>query len=365
MMDVMDRGQKMQRRAGASDRDTRLDALRGIAVLLMTEQHLGIWLVDLKRYAGELGPLVYLNMLGGLAAPLFILLAGVGAAYASETLSFRTSLSRGARLLLIGLGLNLLTPGWFSAPSFYVLHLLGVWLMLSPLFRKVSFAGLCALTVGVLAAAVLGQIWLETPAQLTNRVMSGRTGKGLVRLALFEGHFPIFPWLAAALLGLLAGRLYRADRKGPLLGLGLACLGLSLSASLPALLLGRAARLLPWRALSSFEFYPASPALILGLSGVGILFLRAASSFSPPRSMQVLVLLGRTSLTLLVVHVVLFRELFGRWNLDHRLTPTMTLVTIGATWLLWWLWARIWARSNFRFGLEWFLRAQRRQSAPE
>lgn len=361
----MDRGQKMQRRAGASDRDTRLDALRGIAVLLMTEQHLGIWLVDLKRYAGELGPLVYLNMLGGLAAPLFILLAGVGAAYASATLSFRASLSRGIRLLLIGLALNLLTPGWFSASSFYVLHLLGVWLILSPLLRKIDLTGLCALTLSILIASVLGQIWLKTPPQLTNPTMSGRTGAGFLRLALFEGHFPLFPWLAAAVLGLLAGRLYQAGQKGLLLGLGLSCLGFALCASLPGLLLGRAARLLPWRAISSFEFYPASPALILGLSGIGIVLLRVSSSLSSPSGTHLLVLFGRSSLTLLVVHVVLFRELFGRWGVDHRLTPTMTLVTIGATWLLWWLWARIWARSNFRFGLEWFLRAQRRQSAPE
>ncbi len=362
-MDVMGRGQRKQGGEGASGRDTRLDALRGIAVLLMTEQHLGIWLVDLKRSARQLGALVYLNMLGGLAAPLFILLAGVGAAYASERLSFRASLSRGVRLLLIGLALNLLTPGWFSASSFYVLHLLGVWLILSPLLRKVDMTGLCALTLSVLTATVLGQIWLKTPPQLTNAMMSGRTGKGLLRLALFEGHFPLFPWLAAALLGLLAGRLYRADRKGPLLGLGLACLGLSLCASSPALLLGRAARLLPWRALSSLEFYPASPALILGLSGVGILILRVASSLSSPSGTHPLVLFGRSSLTLLVVHVILFRELFGRWGLDHRLSPTMTLLTIGAAWLLWWLWARAWALCNYRFGLEWLLRVSPRKDA--
>lgn len=45
-----------------------LDALRGVAVILMMEQHLGVWLP--RRSGLTQGPLyMALNGLGGLAAP--------------------------------------------------------------------------------------------------------------------------------------------------------------------------------------------------------------------------------------------------------------------------------------------------------
>ncbi|MCA9712207.1 MAG: DUF1624 domain-containing protein, partial [Myxococcales bacterium] len=60
-----------------------LDALRGIAVFLMIEQHVGIWLWE-GPGAGErqldYPLLVGFNALGGMAAPLFVSLAGVGSA---------------------------------------------------------------------------------------------------------------------------------------------------------------------------------------------------------------------------------------------------------------------------------------------
>src|SRR5690349_4071162 len=59
-----------------------LDALRGIAVFLMIEQHLGVWLWH-GPARGEtlehdyLGLMIF-NALGGGAAPAFVTLAGIG-----------------------------------------------------------------------------------------------------------------------------------------------------------------------------------------------------------------------------------------------------------------------------------------------
>ena len=58
-----------------------LDALRGIAVFLMIEQHMGVWLWQ-GPGRGEVRLdyplLVGFNALGGMAAPLFVSLAGGG-----------------------------------------------------------------------------------------------------------------------------------------------------------------------------------------------------------------------------------------------------------------------------------------------
>ena len=64
-----------------SQRNLGMDALRGLAVLLMIEQHVGIWLWK-GALPGESSwdyPfLLAFNALGGGAAPLFIALAGMG-----------------------------------------------------------------------------------------------------------------------------------------------------------------------------------------------------------------------------------------------------------------------------------------------
>lgn len=360
----MDRGQASEGEITKPGRDLRLDLLRGVAVLLMTEQHLGIWLVNYRKYWGSLGPLVLLNMLGGMAAPLFVLLAGVGASYALEKGGARGAFVRGARLIALGYLLNLLTPGWFGLFSFYVLHLLGVWLMLAPGVIKLGRAGALALAFGALGAAALGQIMLQTPRELTNMAMSGRTGTGPLRLAFFEGHFPLFPWLAVALLGFAAGGAFRAGRRAWLFGFSASCAGLALVAYSPTWIVGRASRQLPWRALAGLEFYPATPALLLGLGAIGIALL---ALFARPgerswlREDHPLVLFGRTSLTLLVAHVVIFREIFGRIGLSNRFSPPETLAILASTWTLWWLLARAWSKSGYLFGLEWLLRVRLRR----
>lgn len=358
----MDRGQKKTESVPVSGRDLRLDALRGIAVLLMTEQHIGIWLVDFRKYWGSLGPLVFLNMLGGMAAPLFVLLAGVSAFYSPGSGEARQSMVRGLRLIAVGLVLNLLTPGWFSWSSFYVLHLLGSWLILAPAIGKLSRVSVLVSALATFALGVIGQTLLATPRELSNLAMSGRTGKSFFRLAFFEGHFPLFPWLALALIGYFAAKPYREGRTARLFGLSAISVSLAGLAYCPTWLLGRAARKLPWRALAGLEFYPATPALLLGLTSIGLVLLALLTKLDEKRWLRPnhpLVLFGRTSLTLLVVHVVLFRELFQRMGLGGRFSPAETLGTIFATWLVWWLFARAWALSGFRFGLEWLLRYRR------
>src|SRR5690606_3115656 len=107
-----------------------LDSLLGLAVLLMVGQHVGLWLWRGPRGTVDLDDfplLIGFNALGGGAAPLFVTLAGVGAAL----MAIRGGpgldaqyVRRGLVLWSFGVVLNFLSPSWFSWGSWFVLHMM-------------------------------------------------------------------------------------------------------------------------------------------------------------------------------------------------------------------------------------------------
>lgn len=347
-----------------------LDALRGLAVVLMIEQHLGIWLWHGPRSGESLGDfplLVGFNALGGGAAPLFVTLAGVGAALmvgrgraAVDALLVR----RGVVLASFGVVLNLLAPSWFSWGSWYVLHLMGFAMALTPLWRRLTDQGLLLACALVFVATVAAQTELATPPVLTNeRMRDVSLPGGPLRLALAEGQFPILPWLAFFLAGFLGGRwLHRGrDRRIAALGVGLLAFG-GLGhlvyrvgfLPVPADIGQRAFGL-------SLGFYPCSVAMASLLLG-GALLLVAASAWVDDRvelgPLHPLVTLGRCSLTLLMVHIPVFRDLsrlpwFDWWR---SLDANQALAVIAVVLLVATVLSRAWARVDYRYGAEWALR---------
>lgn len=342
-----------------------LDALRGIAVFLMIEQHVGVWL-----WRGP-GPgeqrldyplLVGFNALGGMAAPLFVSLAGMGSALLVAAGRPRTDVTlvrRGLVLMLFGLALNLMTPSWFRWGSWFVLHMMGFAMALAPLWRRLPTPALLAGCAAVLVGTVGVQLWLDTPIPLENaRMRDTSLPGGPLRLALAEGQFPILPWLCFYLAGFCAGRFVHAGRIGRI-----ALMGLSFAA------VGGGGRLLlsagvehPW-ALRGFElhlgFYPASVAIATLLLGGALLLIAAVAWLETRRPIgqdHPLVTLGRASLTLLMLHVVLFRE--GSRPIDwwRNLSAEVTLTVIAAFVVLSVLLSRRWQRVGYRYGAEWLLR---------
>lgn len=352
-----------------------LDALRGVAVVLMMEQHLGVWLWQVED--PRLGALAQapgymaLNGLGGLAAPTFITLAGAGT---SLLVASRPNLPvdgillrRGLALLGFGYLLNLLTPSWFSPGSWFVLHLMGFAIATAPLWRRLGNAALLAAEAVLLVATVAVQHWLQTPALLDNtRMRDLDLPGGALRLAFAEGQFPVLPWLGVFLAGMVVGRWLLAGQQERVLSLargcllvGLALVGLDFAADhSPAF---AALHVEPWARLVHVRtsFYPASPGIVLLLQCGVLLLLGAALHIEHRRELDprgVLVTLGRASLTLLLVHVVLFREIsrpLGAWQAFDRWTA---LLIIAAWIVLCALLARLWQRGGYRFGAEWLLR---------
>jgi len=343
-----------------------LDALRGLAVVLMVEQHLGVWLTALHRLPpGLLRPVMGLNALGGAAAPLFIVLSGVGMALGSHLRS-RALWQRALALAAVGYLLNLSCPVWLSPGSFYVLHLIAAFWFLAPAMRRLGDGWLLALFVLLLLSTALVQTWLETPPHLSIRRLADRS-LPLWQLALAEGHFPVLPWLALATLGLWAGRRLKENRLRSLYSLAGVLLVLFATTRLSGLWLGaREARRLPVRALVQFSFYPATVAFVLCLGGIALLLLalaaghqqgRAASEPSPtglPTGLPIG--LGRTSLTVLFVHVVLFCQGAALLGLERRVSPLLVACLLVGFLVAWELLARAWARVRYRYSLEWWIR---------
>ncbi len=350
-----------------SRRRFALDALRGIAVFLMIEQHVGIWVwrgADPGKHVTDYPVLMGFNALGGMAAPLFVTLAGIGSALfvaAGRPKCDSTMLRRGLVLMLFGVVLNLLSPSWFSIGSWFVLHMMGFAMALTPVWRRIPNQGLLLGAVFVLVATVLVRDWLQTPLPLDNpRMRDMSLGGGPLRLALAEGQFPILPWLTFYLAGFVAGRWLSAERVGRVALLGLVFIAFGGGGHL---LLRQG--LLPASELTTiaFElhlgFFPASPAIVGLLLGGALLLIAGVSTFEARRSIAAsnpLVTLGRISLTLLLIHVPLFRDLSRPIGLWRGLDSTWALITVfgffGVALLAAWRWQRV----GYRYGAEWVLR---------
>lgn len=358
------------RRTDHRKRRLGLDALRGLAVLLMVEQHVGIWMWRGPRGTEDLDDfplLIGFNALGGGAAPLFVTLAGVGAAL----MAIRGGpgldaqyVRRGLVLWSFGVVLNFLSPSWFSWGSWFVLHMMGFAMALTPLWRRLTQHQLLLACALVFTATVAVQHELQTPWQLTNeRMRNVRLPGGPLRLALAEGQFPILPWLSFYLMGFWAGRHLHHDRLRHVatLGIGLWAFGgighilyrISWLPLPPEL--ARRAFALP------LSFFPCSIAMASLLLGGALLLIAAIEWYDERRGLSrfhPMVTLGRASLTLLILHVPIFRDLsrlpwFGWWrslSADQALTVVCVVLFVAA------VASRLWARIDYRYGAEWAFR---------
>ncbi len=345
-----------------------LDALRGVAVFLMIEQHVGIWMWKGPapgRTVLDYPILVGFNALGGMAAPLFVTLAGLGSALfvASGRRGLDgTLVRRGLVLMLFGYVLNLLTPSWFSWGTWFVLHMMGFAMALAPLWRRLPTGALLGGCGLVLAATVGIQTWLDTPSPLTNPRMRDVTMPGgPLRLAVAEGQFPIFPWLTFYLAGFVAGRWVdqrRLRRVGSMaigfLAVGAAGYALYETGVIPSSAIAKRAFAL------RLGFFPATVSIVCLLLGGALLLITLFATFEDRRGSlrpdNPLVTLGRGSLTLLMVHVPVFRDLSRPIGLWQALEAGPALAVVSGVVVASVLACRLWKQIDFRWGAEWALR---------
>ncbi|MDF2500430.1 MAG: hypothetical protein K0Q77_1144 [Anaerosporomusa subterranea] len=178
-----------------------IDYFRGIAIILMVIFHLIVDMRDFHSYSFEYQSGFWYYE-GKLSAILFIYIAGI-----SSTLN-RRSTRHGIKLLaaamLVSGATYLFSPATYV--RFGILHLLSLSILMSPILMRLPSA-----ILGALAAALL--LLPRLLEQLTND--SGLLLPLGVTPAAFVSmdYYPLIPWLAVFVLGLLTGRHVYRDQQ--------------------------------------------------------------------------------------------------------------------------------------------------------
>ncbi len=223
-----------------------LDLQRGLAVVCMVEVHtLDSWLAPAAPRGWAFAAL---QMLGGMAAPAFLFLAGLSQALSDASAKAKgmssgarrsAALSRALRLLAVAyafraaeylLGFAFLVPGaWRDLLRVDILNVIAVSLALGALLvglpRRAQLAlGLAAAALAALAAP-LAAGWHHAPSRALDYLYG----------TMPRASFSLLPWSGFLLAGVVVGRLVlERDRPRALLagGAALAAIG-ALSTALP------------------------------------------------------------------------------------------------------------------------------------
>lgn len=178
-----------------------IDLLRTIAIILMVVFH-GIY--DLNEFF--MVKIDYLNGFwyweGRIAALIFIFLAGISSDFS------RNTVRRGLKVFGCGMIISLITYILFGEQyiRFGILHLLGTAMILFPLLKKINNVVLLMSAAGI---AIAGIVVKNTLAATSLLLPLGVRYRGFVSL----DYYPLCPYLAVFILGILACKMFYKTRK--------------------------------------------------------------------------------------------------------------------------------------------------------
>lgn len=279
---------------------------------------------------------MWLRIVGSLAAPTFVSLAGMMTAFGERPAPLVRLLKRGLMLLAVAAAIDVLC--WRITPfeTFDVLYLLGVAVPVVGVCTHLGLAWHWLLALAVIIAAPAMQHWVGYDPTLTTQ--PGHWAS-VWRAQWVSGWFPIFPWLGVAMLG---GAVARTKPLAPgrastlaLSGAGLACAG--------ALGWWLVAPAIPTRGGYSELFYPASLQYLAIALGTIALLLAGLHRVMHRDSLPWLTLLGRSSLLMYIGHTVVIALLGKRF----RDVPLGTFLALYAA-LLASMWCLAWLVRRFR-----------------
>jgi len=213
-----------------TERLRHIDLMRGLAILFMVEAHAAATFRPDGVEDSSVLALVVASI-AGLAAPLFVTISGWGLHRSAKR---RTGVDfagwmrwlgpRVAVLTACQLLVNLVMSYIFSWSAPGVLTLLAIVALLSPLLARLSTPVRSALFVLLVAIPSLFPDLTGVALTWDDRVSVAGVGVWLARL-LFDGTYPLLPWLSFALLGGLLADFDEISRKrvlslGVLLSIG-------------------------------------------------------------------------------------------------------------------------------------------------
>jgi uncharacterized membrane protein len=329
--------------------------MRGLAILLMIQCHTfnSFARPDLR----DGGPYVLSQFIGGMAAPLFLFMAGMTLAFQMESLRRRET-GRGARWLaalrrggyVLGIAYlfrfsnciaSLPHPDWRELTKVDILNCMGVamiCLSLAAVFDtrgRIRFAILAGLGVAAAGPIVANLPWGNTPA-IVQDYLTVAPGQG-------RGHFPFFPNAAYVAFGLAAGSIVKStavDRFERLMQWTV-LLGFALVFS------GQYFSNIPYSIYTKSSFWTDSPTLVFIRGGIALLLLAGCyvwTEFCVGPGWSWVQTLGKNSLMVYWVHVMMVygdifkplkRALSVPMTVVATLTVTVLMVGLSAAWLWW------------------------------
>lgn len=344
-----------------------IDSLRGLAVIFMIQQHLVAWLWEKKwiSYSITLPDhpvMLTINFMGNFAAPLFLLLAGAGSSMLKEKpeISLKEFFKRGVYIIFCGYALNLLSPHWFRPGSWYVLHTIGISIIISPILMRLKTVYLIFISLFIIIIPGFIHTFLNTPLMTGDSFMNdlSRNG-GILRIAFAEGHFPVFPWTAFFIAGIIAHRWISKKNRNYILYS-------SVSAFAAGFILKGLYNYGYFFATGGKFFrvfvyvpyiYPAHPSFIFILLGIALIFFYLFTFIKHETSpVRITAVIGRLSLTWFFLHIILFNEILRFYGIHQNISAFGTLLIIAAFLVIIILLSMKWKKADFKFSIEWLMR---------
>jgi uncharacterized membrane protein len=290
-------------------RDLSIDIIRGIAIFIM----LGANVVGYVT-SYELHPL-WFDVYCSFAAPLFVLLSGYMVAVNSrkkhKSLSYY--LLRGGMLVLTAALIDSLVWQLLPFATFDVLYVIGIGLPVVYLLEKKSLwikAGFIA--VILLITVLLQNVWeyMEFPMEIEflseEADYSDFTPFNVLKALLYDGWFPIFPWIAVPVLGSIFAH-FRIKSENGFANIKTVSTGVALT------IIGFAWLYFAYTGEQAFDelvkrdpygelFYPATIPFLMGASGVALLVFALVDKTGNGAAWRPLTVFGQTSLFNYILH---------------------------------------------------------------
>jgi uncharacterized membrane protein len=327
--------------------------MRGLAVVIMIQCHTFNSFVRVDLRDG--GPYVLSQFVGGMAAPLFLFMAGMTLAFQMDSLERKgnrplrrwlISLRRAGYILGMALLFRLSNfiasmpnGNWKDLTKVDILNCMGVGMAvfsLAALYdgaRRARFALLLALAIAALAPVMSNLPWGGVPALLREYLVPGEG----------RGRFPFFPCASYLGFGMAVGmvvrrtaeeRLERVMQWSVLIGFVLVFVAQYLSN-------------IPYSIYPKSDFWTNSPTLILIRVGISLLIMSGAflwTQYCATPAWSWMQTLGKNSLMVYWVHVMLVYGSLAQ-GLKRRLpipgtlfataSVTALMVVLSLAWMRW------------------------------
>lgn len=329
-----------------------LDWMRGLAVLVMIQCHTFNSFTRLDLRNG--GPYVMTQFIGGMAAPLFLFMAGMTTGFQLESLDKRepralrrwlTALRRAGYIMAIAMTFRFTNwvfawplGDWHDMLRVDILNCMGVAMAAvaaAALFTgqaRIRFAILAGLGICALGPVIANLDWSGTPV-LLQEYLAPAPGR----------RFPFFPWAAYVAFGLAVGGMVKrapAERFERLMQW-------SVLAGFALVFTAQYFANVPYSIYAKTSFWLDNPTLVLIRVGVMLLAMAGAylwTEYCAGSGWSWMQCMGKNSLMVYWVHVMIvygsvvrpIKRQLSIWQAGAAtVIVTLAMIALSAIWLRW------------------------------